>query len=42
MPNRPHKVRWFAMNKLISHRLDIVPPSNQCRHLNQVATLGKY
>lgn len=27
---------------LLHHRLDILPPSSLCRHLNQISTLGKF
>lgn len=43
-PVRPYKVSWFPNsinNKLVHHRLDLLPPPNLCRHLNQVATIGK-
>lgn len=44
-PRRPYKVTWFpssVSSKLLHHRLDILPGTNLCKHLNQVATLGKF
>ncbi|KAK4871749.1 hypothetical protein RN001_015873 [Aquatica leii] len=41
-PVRPYKVSWFPItisNKLVHHRLDILPAPNLCKHLNQLATL---
>ncbi|KAF5272845.1 hypothetical protein FQR65_LT00441 [Abscondita terminalis] len=41
-PDRPFKVSWFPAtisNKLVHHRLDILPTKNLCKHLNQLATL---
>ncbi|KAB0801153.1 hypothetical protein PPYR_05507 [Photinus pyralis] len=41
-PIRPYKVSWFpstVTSKLVHHRLDIIPGTNLCKHLNQIATL---
>ncbi|KAF5289595.1 hypothetical protein FQA39_LY15042 [Lamprigera yunnana] len=41
-PVRPFKVSWFPTtisSKLVHHRLDILPATNLCKHLNQITTL---